>query len=54
VRVDFRSQAFFRNPAAGTEKLRACGPVVETRFPIVGKVWITTTLSHRGRKQSGE
>src|SRR5260370_4453348 len=43
MRVDFTSQAFFQDPAAGIEKLRACGPVVETRFPIVGKVWITTT-----------
>jgi cytochrome P450 len=43
MRVDFTSQEFFRNPAAGIERLRACGPVVETRFPIVGKVWITTT-----------
>ena len=38
MRVDFTSQAFFQDPAAGIEKLRACGPVVETRFPIVGKV----------------
>ncbi len=47
MRVDFTSQAFFQNPAAGIEKLRACGPVVETRFPIVGKVWITTTYESR-------
>jgi cytochrome P450 len=43
MRVDFKSQEFFRNPAPGIERLRACGPVVEIRFPIVGKVWITTT-----------
>jgi cytochrome P450 len=43
MRVDFTSQEFFRNPAAGIERLRARGPVVETRFPIVGKVWLTTT-----------
>ena len=30
VRADFTSQAFFRDPAAGVEKLRACGPVVAT------------------------
>src|SRR5262245_64915331 len=49
MRVDFTSQAFFQDPAAGTEKLRACGPVVETRFPIVGKVWITTTYESTAR-----
>jgi cytochrome P450 PksS len=49
MRVDFTSQAFFRDPAAGIEKLRACGPVVETRFPIVGKVWITTTYEATAR-----
>src|SRR5262249_1570433 len=49
MRVDFTGQAFFQDPAAGTEKLRACGPVVETRFPIVGKVWITTTYESTAR-----
>jgi cytochrome P450 len=47
--VDFTSQAFFRDPAAGVERLRALGPVVETRFPIVGKVWITTTYEATAR-----
>src|SRR4029078_4185930 len=47
--VDFTSQAFFRDPAAGIERLRALGPVVETRFPIVGKVWITTTYDSTAR-----
>src|SRR6266536_379634 len=41
-RLDFTSQAFFRDPAAGIERLRTSGPVVKTRFPIMGKVWITT------------
>src|SRR5215470_16763664 len=49
MRVDFTSQAFFQDPAAGTEKLRACGPVVATTFPIVGKVWITTTYELTAR-----
>jgi cytochrome P450 PksS len=49
MRVDFTSQEFFRNPAAGIERLRACGPVVETRFPFVGKVWITTTYDATAR-----
>ena len=43
VRADFTSQDYFRNPAAAIEKLRQLGPVVEVSFPIVGKVWTTTT-----------
>src|SRR5436190_16125409 len=49
MRVDFTSQAFFRDPAAGIEILRASGPVLETRFPIVGKVWITTAYESTAR-----
>jgi cytochrome P450 len=41
--IDFASEEFFRNPAKGIAKLRACGPVIATRFPIVGRVWVTTT-----------
>jgi cytochrome P450 PksS len=41
--IDFTSQEYLRDPAAGLAKLRAQGPVVEVRFPIVGKVFITTT-----------
>src|SRR5438477_4765587 len=41
--VDFSSQEYFRNPAASIEKLRGLGPVVEVSFPIIGKVWATTT-----------
>ena len=42
-RGDFASEAFFRDPTETVAKLRAIGPAVETRFPIVGKVWVTTT-----------
>src|SRR5499425_3290645 len=49
VQVDFTSQSFFRDPAAEIERLRAAGPVVATRFPIVGKVWITTTYDAAAR-----
>src|SRR5262245_22199975 len=49
VRADFSSQDYFRDPAAGTERLRALGPIVEVRFPIIGKVWITTTQELAGR-----
>jgi cytochrome P450 len=43
LQADFASQDYFRNPAAAIDKLRAMGPVVEVRFPIIGKVWVTTT-----------
>jgi len=43
VRVDFASEAFLRDPAAGIATLRAAGPVVATKFPIVGRVWVTMT-----------
>jgi cytochrome P450 len=49
LRADLTSQDFFRNPAASIDKLRAAGPVVEIKFPIVGKVWITTTQEMAGR-----
>src|SRR5258707_13910085 len=41
--ADFASQNYFRNPGAAIEKLRTAGPVVEVRFPIIGRVWTTTT-----------
>jgi cytochrome P450 len=41
--ADFASQDYFRNPAAALERLRAQGPVVRVHFPIIGKVWATTT-----------
>jgi cytochrome P450 len=43
LQADFASQDYFRNPAAAIDKLRTLGPVVEVRFPIIGKVWATTT-----------
>jgi len=55
MRADFSSQSYFRNPAAEIERLRSAGPVVEVEFPIVGKVWTTTTqeLADRVLKDSG-
>src|SRR5499426_3319092 len=43
MRIDFSSQDYLRNPVAEIEKLRTAGPVVEVRFPIVGKIWTTTS-----------
>jgi hypothetical protein len=34
--ADISSQEYFRDPAAGITKLRAAGPIVEIRFPLVG------------------
>ncbi|MDA9421858.1 cytochrome P450 [Bradyrhizobium sp. CCBAU 53380] len=42
-RLDFTSEAFFRDPPKAIAALRAQGPVVASRFPLVGDVWITTT-----------
>jgi cytochrome P450 len=54
MRADFVSQAYFRNPAAEIEKLRSAGSVVEVQFPMIGKVWTTTTqdLADRVLKDS--
>ncbi|MBR0813510.1 cytochrome P450 [Bradyrhizobium diazoefficiens] len=43
VRLDFTSEAFFRDPPKAIATLRMSGPVVATRFPLVGDVWVTTT-----------
>src|SRR5262245_43002706 len=48
-RVDFTSQDFFRDPAAGIARLRMAGPGVKARFPIIGPVWVTTTYDATAR-----
>ena len=48
-RVDFASEEFFRDPAAVVASLRASAPVVAAKFPIVGKVWVTTTYEATAR-----
>ena len=48
-RVDFASEEFFRDPAAVVARLRASAPVVAARFPIVGRVWVTTTYEAAAR-----
>jgi cytochrome P450 len=49
LRMDFASLEYLRDPAAGLARLRTAGPVVQVRFPIVGKTWITTTSDLAGR-----
>jgi cytochrome P450 PksS len=53
--ADFSSQDYFRNPAAAIAKLQSAGPVVEVRFPILGRIWTTTTeeMADRVLKDSG-
>ncbi len=41
--IDFTSPDYLRNPASAIVSLRASGPVVAAKFPIVGRTWITTT-----------
>ena len=48
-RKDFISQDYFRNQADAIARLRAQGPVLQVHFPIIGKVWITTTSEVAGR-----
>ncbi|MFK4508258.1 cytochrome P450 [Bradyrhizobium daqingense] len=43
VRLDFTSEAFYRDPPKAIATLRMSGPLVATRFPLIGDVWITTT-----------
>jgi cytochrome P450 PksS len=47
--MDFASQDFFRDPAAGVRRLQAAGPVVEVRLPFIGRVWVTTTQEMASR-----
>jgi cytochrome P450 len=49
LRIDFTSQDFFRDPAATIARLRAAGPVVEVRLPIMGRVWMTSTQEMASR-----
>ena len=49
LRLDFTSQEYLQDPTGGLAKLRAAGPVVAVRFPIVGKTWITTNADLAAR-----
>jgi cytochrome P450 len=43
VEFDLRSQAFKRNPFPTLARMRELGPVIRTRVPLFGKVWMATT-----------
>jgi hypothetical protein len=47
-----RAETISANPAPAIERLRAAGPVIEVRFPIVGRVWITTTQGRRTHQRA--
>ena len=49
LRTEFTIQEYLRDPAPALAELRAAGPVVEVRFPIIGRIWITTTSDLAGR-----
>jgi len=42
-RFDIESAAFKANPFPTFAEMRAAGPVIPMKFPIIGKTWITTT-----------
>src|SRR5262245_14836042 len=43
VAIDFCSQGFKQNPFPELARLRSKGPLIRTRMPLVGRVWLTTT-----------
>ena len=42
-RFDIESAAFKANPYPTFAAMRAAGPVIPMKFPIIGRTWITTT-----------
>lgn len=43
LKVDLMGRAFKANPYPTFAKMRAAGPVVPVKLPIVGRMWMTTT-----------
>jgi cytochrome P450 len=43
LRIDFENVADKANPFPFFARLREAGPVIPVKFPLVGKVWVTTT-----------
>lgn len=46
---DFTSPAYLADPAPILARLREEGPVVQVKFPIIGRVWLTTTQEMAAR-----
>ena len=45
----FRQRSILSRPRRRHRKAEASGPVVATRFPIVGRVWVTTAYEAAAR-----
>lgn len=43
VAFDWSSQEFKQNPFPALARLRALGPLVRVRFPLLGRVWLATS-----------
>lgn len=43
VAIDFCSQEFKQNPYPTLAQMHRAGPLIRTRFPLFGKVWLATT-----------
>ena len=52
--ADFTTEEFYRDPSATVARLRALGPLVEVKLPIVGTVWMTTTQEVAGARPQGQ
>ena len=43
IEFDLTSQSFKREPFPTLARMREQGPVIRMRFPLFGKVWMSTT-----------
>jgi cytochrome P450 len=43
MRWDLTSPSFLAEPKPMLAQMRAAGPLVETRVPLIGRIWVTTT-----------
>src|SRR5262245_65027155 len=43
LHMNFTAPDFLKDPSSKLKELRAAGPLVQVRFRIVGKTWISTT-----------
>jgi cytochrome P450 len=53
-KLDLASQAFARDPFPTYARLREAGPVFQTRLPLLGKTWVTTTYQAASEVLKGD
>jgi cytochrome P450 len=53
-KLDLASQAFARDPFPTYARLREAGPVLQTRLPLLGKSWVTTTYQAASEVLKGD